>query len=189
MTKLVEVHIELGAFATSDYEKMMYWEGGKQLVTDRWNGRRAVKMEKALRNVWMRTGGERKSNRAGAIECIRTATMETGVSAKQTVDQASELLSCPNLLEESCRPQENRRSTRLTNMMISNSKTSTYSNQLTTNVVMGSSGRLDNLCFAKIKFVHKNSFYSGYSYIEGFDILVRSSFFTEEGLMEHKEAL
>ncbi|GFO45260.1 hypothetical protein PoB_007176500 [Plakobranchus ocellatus] len=62
-------------------------------LAERRNGRRAAKVEKLLRNVWIRTVGERKSNRAGAMECIRTATMETGIAANQTIDQATDKLT------------------------------------------------------------------------------------------------
>ncbi|GFO41483.1 hypothetical protein PoB_006798800 [Plakobranchus ocellatus] len=59
----------------------------QQLANDRWNGPRAARMEKALRNLWIsylsfvvRTMAERKSNRAGAMGWIRTARMDTGIA-------------------------------------------------------------------------------------------------------------
>ncbi|GFO08878.1 hypothetical protein PoB_003538300, partial [Plakobranchus ocellatus] len=55
--------------------------------TSQWNGPRAARMEKEMRNLWIRTGTERKSNRAGSMGWIWTPAMEIGIAANQTVDQ------------------------------------------------------------------------------------------------------
>ncbi|GFO41439.1 hypothetical protein PoB_006794400 [Plakobranchus ocellatus] len=75
----------------SCHQRRLYWERPKHPnaigQTSQWNGPRAARMEKELRNLWIRTGTERKSNRAGTMGWIWTPAVEIGIAASQTVDQ------------------------------------------------------------------------------------------------------